>query len=238
MRLDVLDAYPELDPAREHVVGNGVDAEAYRPVDDPDTVRSLGVDPDRPYALFVGRITRQKGVPHLLKAAEQLPPEAGLVLCAGAADTPTERQQVAEAVEALQARRNGVVWIEAMLPREQLVPLITGATVFVVPSVYEPLGIVNLEAAACRTAVVASDVGGIPEVVDDGRTGLLVHYDADDPAAFEGGLAARIGELLADPARAAAMGAAGRERVLAEFGWAAIARQTVDVYRAVLSARA
>jgi alpha-maltose-1-phosphate synthase len=237
MRADVLDAYPDLDPARVHVVGNGVDAEAYQPVDDPDTVRSLGVDPDRPYALFVGRITRQKGVPHLLKAAEQLPAEAGLVLCAGAADTPAERQQVADAVAALQARREGVVWIEAMLPREQLVPLITGATVFVVPSVYEPLGIVNLEAAACRTAVVASAVGGIPEVVDDGRTGLLVPYDPADPAAFESGLAARISELLADPDRAAAMGAAGRERVLAEFGWPAIARQTVDVYAAVLAAR-
>ena len=174
MRTDVLDAYPDLDPARVHVVGNGVDAEAYRPIDDPDVVRALGVDPDRPYALFVGRITRQKGVMHLLAAAEQLPQEVGLVLCAGAADTPGERQQVADAVEELQARRSGVVWIEAMLPRDQLVPLITGATVFVVPSVYEPLGIVNLEAAACGTAVVASDVGGIPEVVDDGRTGLLV----------------------------------------------------------------
>jgi starch synthase len=237
MRTDVLDAYPDLDPARVHVVGNGVDAEAYRPVHDPDTVRALGVDPDRPYALFVGRITRQKGVGHLLAAAEQLPPEAGLVLCAGAADTPAERQQVADAVEALQTRRNGVVWIEAMLPREQLVPLITGATVFVVPSVYEPLGIVNLEAAACGTAVVASAVGGIPEVVDDGRTGLLVPYDADDPAAFASGLAARISELLADPDRATGMGAAGRARVLAEFGWPAIAQQTVEVYRAVLSAR-
>ncbi|MCW2700155.1 MAG: hypothetical protein JWQ45_1690 [Blastococcus sp.] len=235
MRTDVLDAYPDLDPSRVHVVGNGVDAEAYRPVDDPEAVRGLGVDPDRPYALFVGRITRQKGVPHLLAAAEQLPPEAGLVLCAGAADTPAERQQVADAVTALQARRKGVVWIEAMLPREQLVPLITGATVFVVPSVYEPLGIVNLEAAACETAVVASDVGGIPEVVDDGRTGLLVHYDPENPAAFEQGLAARISELLIDPARAAAMGAAGRERVLTEFGWPAIARQTVEVYSAVLA---
>jgi starch synthase len=237
MRTDVLDAYPDLDPAKVHVVGNGVDAEAYRPVSDPETVRALGVDPDRRYALFVGRITRQKGVTHLLNAAEQLPPGAGLVLCAGAADTPAERQQVADAVEALQARRDGVVWIEAMLPREQLVPLITGATVFVVPSVYEPLGIVNLEAAACGTAVVASDVGGIPEVVDDGRTGLLVHYDPDDPAAFERGLAERITELLNDPERAAAMGAAGRERVLAEFGWPAIARQTVDVYSSVLAAR-
>ena len=237
MRADVLDAYPELDPARVHVVGNGVDAEAYRPIEDPDVVRNLGVDPDRPYALFVGRITRQKGVTHLLAAAEKLTPEAGLVLCAGAADTPEERQQVAEAVEVLQARRDGVVWIEEMLPREKLVPLITGATVFVVPSVYEPLGIVNLEAAACGTAVVASDVGGIPEVVDDGRTGLLVHYDADDVAAFETGLADRIGELIAAPDRAAAMGAAGRERVLSEFGWSAIAQQTVEVYSAVLAAR-
>jgi alpha-maltose-1-phosphate synthase len=238
MRSDVLDAYPDLDPDRVHVVGNGVDAEAYRPVQAPDVVRGLGVDPDRPYALFVGRITRQKGVMHLLAAAEQLPPEAGLVLCAGAPDTPGERQQVADAVAQLQARRSGVVWIEAMLPREQLVPLITGATVFVVPSVYEPLGIVNLEAAACGTAVVASAVGGIPEVVDDGRTGLLVPYDPEAVAAFESGLAARITELLADPERAAAMGAAGRERVLAEFGWPAIAQQTVEVYSKMLAARA
>ncbi|SDC55404.1 glycogen synthase (ADP-glucose) [Geodermatophilus telluris] len=237
MRADVLDAYPDLDPARVRVVGNGVDAEAYRPTPAPDVVRSLGVDPDRPYALFVGRITRQKGVVHLLRAAEQLPADAGLVLCAGAADTPAERQQVADAVAELQARRPGVVWIEAMLPREQLVPLITGATVFVVPSVYEPLGIVNLEAAACGTAVVASAVGGIPEVVADGVTGLLVPYDPDDVAAFEAGLAARTTELLHDPARAAAMGAAGRERVLSEFGWPAIAQQTVQVYSAVLEAR-
>jgi alpha-maltose-1-phosphate synthase len=234
MRTDVLDAYPDLDPAKVHVVGNGVDADAYRPIDDPDTVRALGVDPDRPYALFVGRITRQKGVMHLLRAAEQLPEEFGLVLCAGAADTPGERQQVADAVTAMQSRRSGVVWIEEMLPREKLVPLITGATVFVVPSVYEPLGIVNLEAAACGTAVVASAVGGIPEVVADGTTGLLVPYDPDDPAAFEAGLAARMAELLAAPDRANAMGAAGRERVLAEFGWPAIAQQTVEVYSEVL----
>jgi alpha-maltose-1-phosphate synthase len=238
MRDDVLEVYPELDPAKVHVVHNGVDAEAYRPVPDPDVVRSLGVDPDVPYALFVGRITRQKGLTHLLAAAEQLPPEAGqLVLCAGAADTPAERQQVADAVAELQQRRGGIVWIEAMLPREQLVPLITGATVFVVPSVYEPLGIVNLEAAACGTAVVASAVGGIPEVVDDGRTGLLVPYDPADVAAFESGLAARIAELLADPRRAEQMGAAGRERVLSEFGWPAIAQETVALYTTVLNGR-
>ncbi|KQS60195.1 glycosyl transferase family 1 [Geodermatophilus sp. Leaf369] len=237
MRTDVLDAYPDLDPAKVLVVGNGVDAQAYRPTPDDDVVRSVGVDPARPYALFVGRITRQKGLVHLLAAAEQLPEDAGLVLCAGAADTPAERQQVADAVAELQARRTGVVWIEEMLPREKLVPLITGATVFVVPSVYEPLGIVNLEAAACGTAVVASAVGGIPEVVDDGRTGLLVPYDEADPVAFAAGLAARMAELLADPDRAARMGAAGRERVLAEFGWPAIARQTVDVYARVLAAR-
>src|SRR6185503_2797900 len=222
MRDDVLAVYPELDPAKIHVVHNGVDADAYRPIEAPDVVRSLGVDPDVPYALFVGRITRQKGLVHLLAAAEQLPADTGLVLCAGAADTPAERQQVADAVAALQERRSGIVWIEKMLPRDQLVPLITHATVFVCPSVYEPLGIVNLEAAGCGTAVVASAVGGIPEVVDDGRTGLLVHYDPEDPGSFEAGLAARIAELLADPQRAAAMGAAGRERVLSEFGWPAI----------------
>ena len=217
------------------MVGNGVDAEAYRPVDAPDVVRALGVDLDKPYALFVGRITRQKGVMHLLAAAEQLPPEVGLVLCAGAPDTPAERQQVADAVAELQTRRSGIVWIEAMLPREQLVPLITGATVFVVPSVYEPLGIVNLEAAACATAVVASDVGGIPEVVDDGRTGLLVHYDPDDPSGVEAGLARSVAGLLDDPARAGEMGRAGRGRAVADFGWDAIARRTLEVYRAVLT---
>jgi alpha-maltose-1-phosphate synthase len=238
MRDDVLAVYPELDPGRVHVVHNGVDAEAYRPIAEPEVGRILGVDPDRPYALFVGRIARQKGLLHLLAAAEKLPPDTGLVLCAGAADTPAERQQVADAVAALQARRPGVVWIEAMLPREQLVPLITGATVFVCPSVYEPLGIVNLEAAACGTAVVASAVGGIPEVVDDGVTGLLVPYDPADPAAFEAGLAAKTTELLTDPERAARMGAAGRERVLREFGWPAVAQQTVQVYTDVLSARA
>ena len=196
------------------------------------------MDPDRPYALFVGRITRQKGVMHLLAAAEQLPPEVGLVLCAGAADTPAERQQVADAVAELQARRSGVVWIEAMLPREQLVPLITGATVFVVPSVYEPLGIVNLEAAACGTAVVASAVGRHP-----GGRRRRPHRAAGAlrPGRRRGLRAAASPRGSPScwpiPARAAAMGAAGRERVLAEFGWPAIAQQTVEVYSAVLGGR-
>ncbi len=237
MRSDVLAVYPELDPARVHVVHNGVDAQEYRPIEDPDILRELGVDPHRPYVLFVGRITRQKGLTHLLAAVDRLPDEAGIVLCAGAPDTPEERAAVAAAVARLQERRSGVIWIEAMLPRRQLVPLITGATVFVCPSVYEPLGIVNLEAAACGTAVVASAVGGIPEVVDDGVTGLLVPYDPDDPAALEAGLAARITELLADPDRAAAMGAAGRARVLERFGWPAVAEQTVAVYESVLARR-
>ncbi|HEY3711735.1 MAG TPA: glycogen synthase, partial [Amycolatopsis sp.] len=152
MREDVLRAYPAVDPERVHVVHNGIDTSLYQPDPGHDVLRKHGIDPDRPYALFVGRITRQKGVNHLLAAAEQLPAEAGLVLCAGAADIPAERQQVADTVAALQQRRPGVVWIEAMLPREQLVPLISGATVFVVPSVYEPLGIVNLEAAAMGAA--------------------------------------------------------------------------------------
>src|SRR3954453_15367787 len=238
MRLDVLDAYPELDPDRVHVVGNGVDSEAYRPIDAPEVVRALGVDLDQPYALFVGRITRQKGVMHLLRAAEQLPDGIGLVLCAGAPDTPAERQQVADAVAELQTRRGGIVWIEQMLPREQLVPLITAATVFVVPSVYEPLGIVNLEAAACATAVVASDVGGIPEVVDDGRTGLLVHYDPADATGFETGLADAVNSLVAVPQRAAGFGRTGRQRCIDEFSWARIAQQTLGLYTAVVNERA
>jgi len=235
MRADVLDAYPELDPARVHVVGNGVDAEAYRPIEDPDVVRNLGVDPDRPYALFVGRITRQKGVTHLLAAAEKLTPEAGLVLCAGAADTPEERQQVAEAVEVLQARRDGVVWIEEMLPIGKIREILSAATVFVCPSVYEPLGIVNLEAMACATAVVASDVGGIPEVVADHQTGLLVHYDPSDAAFFERRLADAVNSLVAEQKKARQYGQAGRQRCIQEFSWSHIAEQTLEIYRKVCS---
>lgn len=237
MRTDILDCYPDLDPDKVQVIYNGVDAGAYAPIQDPAVLLERGIDPDRPYVVFVGRITRQKGVIHLLNAARALPPEAQLILCAGAADTSDLGAEVAAGVARLQRDRTGVAWIQEMLPRADVVSLLSHATVFCCPSVYEPLGIVNLEAAACATAVVASDVGGIPEVVAAGETGLLVHYDAADPRAFEAGLAARMTELLADPQRAAAMGVAGRQRAVAEFGWPAIAARTAQVYGAALAWR-
>ena len=242
MRGDVLAAYPRVDPARVHVVRNGIDTDLYAPIA-PGTsaaaraerVRSeLGIDPDRPYVLFVGRITRQKGVPHLLRAALRFPPEAQVVLLAGAPDTAELAAETAAAIDDLRASRTGVVVEPAMLPREDLVAVIAGAAVFVCPSVYEPLGIVNLEAMACAVPVVASDVGGIPEVVRDGVTGLLVHYDQADPGGFEAGLADAVGQVLTDPARGSTMGAAGRNRAESEFGWAAVADQTVAVYRAAI----
>ncbi|QRP43571.1 glycogen synthase [Amycolatopsis sp. FDAARGOS 1241] len=232
MREDVLTAYPAVDPARVHVVHNGIDTTLYRPDPGRDVLAKHGIDPDRPYALFVGRITRQKGVPHLVRAGSALADDVQLVLCAGGADTPELDAEFRGLVGQLQEKRTGVHWIPEMLPRTEVVQLLTHATVFVCPSVYEPLGIVNLEAMACGTAVVASDVGGIPEVVDDGVTGLLVHYDENDPAAFEAGLARRIDELVGDRERAAAMGLAGRERAVGEFGWSAIAARTVAIYEA------
>ncbi len=236
MRADVLDCYPFLDPHRVHVVRNGIDTELYRADGGTEAVRRVGVDPDRPYALFVGRITRQKGVGHLIAAAHGFDPDVQVVLCAGSPDTPEIGTQTREAVEELQTRRDGVVWVEEMLPRPDLVQLLTHATVFVCPSVYEPLGIVNLEAMACGSAVVASDVGGIPEVVVDGETGLLVHYDEADPETFEAGVAAAVNAVVADPARARAMGRAGRLRAEQEFSWRTIAEQTVAVYRAAIAA--
>jgi starch synthase len=232
MARDVLASYPELDPARVHVVHNGIDPRTYTPVTDTDVLERHGVDPTLPYAVFVGRITRQKGLAHLLRAAKDLPGQ--LVLCAGAPDTAEIASETAHLVEQLQAARDDVVLISEMLPKPDVVQLLSHATVFVCPSVYEPLGIVNLEAMACGTAVVASAVGGIPEVVVDGETGLLVAYDEGDPRGFESALAAAVAELLADPDRAAAMGRAGRERAVAHFGWDAIARRTLDVYASVL----
>jgi starch synthase len=234
MRADVLDCYPALDPARVHVVHNGIDTAAYHPVAETDALTAHGIDPDRPMVVFVGRITRQKGVGHLLAAAHSIDRDAQIVLCAGAPDTPEIAAETEAAVDQLRAARPGVFWIQRMLANTEVRQILSHATVFVCPSVYEPLGIVNLEAMACQTAVVASDVGGIPEVVADGRTGLLVHYADDDPLAYQAGLAAAINELIADPARAAMMGRAGRERAIREFSWTTVAQQTVDVYRSVV----
>jgi starch synthase len=236
MREDVLRVYPALDPNRVHVVKNGIDTEAWYPaeIDPADSVLTeLGVDPNRPVVAFVGRITRQKGVAHLVAAAHRFAPDTQLVLCAGAPDTPEIAAEVAAAVQELSAARTGGFWVREMLPIGKIREILSAATVFVCPSVYEPLGIVNLEAMACATAVVASDVGGIPEVVDNGVTGTLVHYDAQDPAGFEAALADAVNDLVADPDRAAQYGRAGRQRCIDEFSWAYIAEQTLEIYRKV-----
>jgi starch synthase len=232
MARDVLSVYPFVDPARVHVIHNGIDTTLYAPDHGTDVLDRYRIDPSRPYVLFVGRITRQKGLAHLLAAAAALPAEAQLVLCASSPDTPEIGVETEAAVTTLRERRT-VVWIPQMLARPELVQLLTGAAVFVCPSVYEPLGIVNLEAMACETAVVASAVGGIPEVVADAETGLLVPYSADDPGSFRAGLAAAVNALLGDPTRAAKMGRAGRERAAHEFGWDTVARRTLDVYASV-----
>jgi starch synthase len=229
MASSVLEAYPSLDPSRLHVVHNGIDTEEYRPVPSTGVLERLGIDESEPYAIFVGRITRQKGVEALLRAAVTWPGQ--LLLCASSPDTPEIAAAVGTLMKELQASRPGVVWVSDMLPREELIEVLALATVFLCPSIYEPLGIVNLEAMACGTAVVASRVGGIPEVVDDGVSGVLV--DLGD--GFEERLTAAVVPLLADPVRAAAMGARGRERAVADFGWAAIAARTVDVYRSVIT---
>jgi alpha-maltose-1-phosphate synthase len=233
MRADVLDAYPFVDPAKVHVIHNGIDTTMYAPAGEPATLARYGIDPGRPSAIFVGRITRQKGVGHLLRAAADFDPEVQLVLCAGAPDTPEIATETAAAVAELSATRSGVVWLRDMLARTELVQLLTQATVFVCPSVYEPLGIVNLEAMACATPVVASAVGGIPEVVADGLTGTLVPYHAVPAAEFEQGLAEAVNALCAEPARAAAMGRAGRERAVHEFGWDTIAHRTLELYESL-----
>jgi alpha-maltose-1-phosphate synthase len=232
MRRDLLGCYPALDPARVHVVHNGIDTELYRPDPGTEVWRRHGLDPERPTVLFVGRITRQKGVPHLLRAARQFDPSVQLVLCAGAPDTDEVDREFRSLFAELSGSREHVHWIPEMLPRPEVVQLLSRARVFVCPSVYEPLGIVNLEAMACGTAVVASAVGGIPEVVDEGRTGLLVPYSPEDPEAFEKALADAVNAVAGDRALAERLGAAGRARAVAEFGWDTVARRTVEVYRA------
>jgi starch synthase len=224
MRDDVLSVYPEISPERVRVIRNGIDTAQYAPDSGTEVLEKHGIDSSRPYVIFVGRITRQKGVPVLLRAAAALEESAQLVLCAGAADTVELGAEVSSLVAGLQAARSGVIWIPEMLPKPEIIQLLTHALVFVCPSVYEPLGIVNLEAMACGTAVVGSRTGGIPEVVAEGETGLLV--PPGDPEA----LAAALNVVLSDPDLARAMGQAGRKRAIAEFGWTASAAQTAGLY--------
>ncbi|MHA7862602.1 glycogen synthase [Tessaracoccus sp. Y36] len=243
MRRDVLESYPNLDPAKTHVVKNGIDTDEFRPDHDTTVLRELGVDLDRPSVAFVGRITRQKGLVHLVRAATQFDPDTQVVLLAGAPDTPEIAAEFDAAFVELQKQRTApVIWVQEMLPRAAVRQVLTNATVFACPSIYEPLGIVNLEAMACGTPVVASAVGGIPEVVVDGETGLLVAYDpaqADDPhyvADFEAGFAESINRVTRDGALAERFGKAGRQRCIDEFSWAKIARETVDVYQKAIEA--
>ena len=239
MREDVLRVYSAMDPGRVHVVRNGIDTDVWYPAKPMESapgdsvLADLGIDRGRPTVAFVGRITRQKGVSHLLGAAHRFSPDVQLVLCAGAPDTPEIAAEVAAAFAELARSRTGVFWVREMLPIGKIREILSAATVFICPSVYEPLGIVNLEAMACGTAVVASDVGGIPEVVADGVTGSLVHYGADDPVGYQAGLAKAVNALVADPERAERYGKAGRQRCIAEFSWARIAEQTLEIYRKV-----
>ena len=239
MRADILRSYPQVDPARVRVIHNGIDVDAWHPVEDSGFLTSIGMDPARPSVVFVGRITRQKGLPYLLRAVAELPRDVQVVLCAGAPDTPEIMAEVQEGVRRLQQTRDGVIWIERMLPRAELSAILTAATTFVCPSVYEPLGIVNLEAMACGAAVVGTATGGIPEVVDDRVTGRLVPIQQlqdgtgtpVDPDRYVADLAAVLAEVTGDSRRAKEYGAAGRERARTQFSWDAIADTTRALYR-------
>ena len=233
MRADILDCYPELDPAKVKVIYNGIDTQAIKPVSDTSALTANGIDPQRPYALFVGRITRQKGIMHLLRAAEQLPENIALVVCASSPDTPELGEEVSAQIAKLAQTRTGVHWIKDQLPRPELIQVLSHAAVFACPSIYEPLGIVNLEAMACEIPVVASDVGGIPEVVVDGITGLLVHYEETEAVKFENDFAHALIKVLTDPIKAKQMGLAGRDRAIKDFGWDKIAKQTIEIYQSV-----
>lgn len=238
MKDSILEAYPRITPEKVHVVLNGVDTELWQPrptfADAQESILSeIGVDPNRPIVAFVGRITRQKGVEHLVKAAAMFDEGVQLVLCAGAPDTPEIAARITTLVEDLQSKRDGIFWVQNMLDKQKIQEILTAADTFVCPSIYEPLGIVNLEAMACGTAVVASDVGGIPEVVVDGVTGDLVHYDENDTDTFERDIAAGVNAMVGDKDRARNFGEAGRQRAVNDFSWAKIAQQTVDIYQSL-----
>ncbi len=237
MRKDILRAYPQLDPNKVSVVHNGIDLEAFQAADNPELVRSTGIDPDKRSVVFVGRITQQKGLPYLLKAARELPADVQLVLCAGSADTPAILEEVSQLIAELSKIREGVIWIDQQLSRTELIAVLSSATVFACPSIYEPLGIVNLEAMACGTPVVATATGGIPEVVAHDSTGILVPIEQLqdgsgkplDEAKFVSDFAAALNKMLAHP-QLAEFGAAGRKRVEENFSWQSIAEQTIRVY--------
>jgi starch synthase len=235
VRQDVLNCYPGVDPDRVHVIHNGIDPKIYRPQPSEETLNRLGIDSSRPFAFFNGRITRQKGLPLLLRAALKIDPRHQLVIVASSPDTPELAVEVAGLVEEVRSKRGNLIWIDRFIPLEELIHLHSSATVFVCPSIYEPFGLVILEAMACETAVVASRVGGIPEIVVEDETGYLVDYNPDDTEAFTSALAARIEKLLDDSALAAKMGQAGRQRVLRQFGWPAVAAQTVELYGSLIS---
>ncbi len=245
MRADILRSYPDVDPARVHVVHNGIDSQGWQRSRDDDLVRTWGVDPDRRSVIFVGRITRQKGLPYLLRAVASLPPDVQIVLLAGAPDTPEILAEVEQLIAGLRETRDGVVWIPEMLNRAGVIALLSAATVFACPSVYEPLGIVNLEAMACELPVVATATGGIPEVVVDGQTGWLVPIEQVqdgtgtpvDEARFVADLAAALGDAVSDTERADRFGLAGRRRAVESFSWATIGDRTMQVYLDVLRRR-
>jgi glycogen synthase len=236
-RADVLRLF-DVQPARVHVIHNGIDPDQYRPTGATDALVRHGIDPARPYVLFVGRITRQKGIIHLVDAIPEIDPDLQIVLAAGAPDTPEIGREMEAHIAAVRDKRSGVIWIREMLPRAEVIQLYEHAAVFCCPSVYEPFGIINLEAMACETAVVASRVGGIPEVVVPEETGLLVDltllpgtFEPTEPAAFSSALAAAINRLAADPDLRARMGRQGRQRALDHFSWDAIAETTLSLYR-------
>ncbi len=238
VRHDVLETYAKVAPERVHVIHNGIDAEIYRPQPFTEVLARYGIDGTRPYAFFNGRITRQKGLPLLLAAVLKLEPRHQVVIAASSPDTPEIAAEVNELVARVRSEGRDLVWIDRFISREDLIALHTGAGVFVCPSIYEPFGLVILEAMACETAVVASRVGGIPEIVVDGETGYLVDYEPNDTETFTATMATRIAEMLESPVRAGAMGKAGRERVLERFGWPAVARATADLYESLVSERA